>query len=348
MDFGGGDEIRFERIGRAGVVTLTRPASLNALTHRMVKALAAALRDWHGDPDVALVAIKGEGRAFCAGGDIVAVHTSEHGAPEIVDFFADEYRLNAMIKAFPKPYVALIDGIVMGGGVGVSFHGTHRVMTENAQFAMPEVGIGFFPDVGGSYLLPRLTGSFGVYLGLTGSRIGHGDALWAGLATHAVKADDLPEILEGLCAGGEADPVLSAFATRPDRGTHDAAIAAIQRHFSRADLKSALISLANDSGIDQFARRTLETIRKRSPTSVEVAFKELSAGAMLSMRECMRMEFRILNRMLLGHDFYEGIRAAIIDKGDTPRWRPATLEDVDPADIEHYFAPLGDAELTLW
>ncbi len=348
MDFDGGDEIRFERIGKAGVITLTRPASLNALTHRMILAIAAALRAWHGDPEVALVVIKGEGRAFCAGGDLMAVHRAQGPAPELVAFFADEYRLNAMIKAFPKPYVALIDGIVMGGGVGVSFHGSHRVLTEKAQFAMPEVGIGFFPDVGASHLLPRLTGSFGVYLGLTGTRIRSGDAIWCGLATHAVDSSHLDELLEALCASGDPDPVLSSFAASPARETHDAAIHAIQRHFSKANLASVLVSLDNDAGIDQFARRVADAIRARSPTSVEVAFKEISAGAMLSMRKCMRMEFRILNRMLAGHDFYEGIRTAIIDKGDTPRWKPATLGEIDPAEIDRYFAPLGDQELSLW
>jgi enoyl-CoA hydratase len=347
MDFGGGDEIRFERIGRAGVVTLARPAALNALTHGMVSALAAALEAWRADDGVALAIIKGEGRAFSAGGDIMHIYEAGRAGRPPIDFFADEYRLNATIAAWPKPYVALVDGIVMGGGVGVSFHGSHRVLTENAQFAMPEVGIGFFPDVGASHLLPRLVGSFGVYLGLTGNRIGYGDALWSGLATHAVKAADLPEILEALCESGDPDPVLSGFATGAARETHDAAIHAIQRHFSRADLRSVLLSLIGDSEVDAFSERTLQTIRKRSPTSLEVAFRSISAGAMLGMKDCMRMEFRILNRMLIGHDFYEGIRAAIIDKGDRPRWDPPTLDAIDASAIEAYFAPLGDKELPL-
>lgn len=186
MDFGGGDEIRFERAGRAGLVTLNRPKALNAVNHAMVRALAKALDAWEADPGVALVVIKGEGRAFSAGGDLLDIYQAGREGKPRVDFFADEYRLNARIRRFAKPFVALIDGIVMGGGVGVSFHGSHRVVTENAQFAMPEVGIGFFPDVGGSYLLPRLKGSFGMYLALTGNRIRHGDLLWCGLATHAV------------------------------------------------------------------------------------------------------------------------------------------------------------------
>ncbi len=204
VDFGGGDEVRFERMGAAGVITMTRPNALNALTHHMVKAISRALHHWHHDKAVAAVVIKGEGRAFSAGGDLMAIYNGRDDPP--VDFFADEYRLNAQIEAYPKPYVALIDGIVMGGGVGVSFHGSHRVVTENAQFAMPEVGIGFFPDVGASHLLPDLADNYGMYLGLTGARVKWGDALFSGLATHAVKAENLGALAGEHChdrrAGG--------------------------------------------------------------------------------------------------------------------------------------------------
>src|SRR5262245_4450692 len=162
MDFGGGDDIRFERMGFAGVVTLNRPQALNALTHGMIKALAKALVEWEADPAVKVVVVKAEGRAFCAGGDLMHVYRSRGTGQPPIEFFADEYRLNAAIARFPKPYVSLIDGIVMGGGVGISFHGSHRVMTENSVFAMPEVGVGFFPDVGGSHILPDLADNFGM------------------------------------------------------------------------------------------------------------------------------------------------------------------------------------------
>lgn len=347
MDFGGGDEIRFERIGKAGVVTLTRPKALNALTHRMVKALASALDAWEADPAVALVVVKGEGRAFCAGGDILAVYEAGRVGRASPDFFADEYRLNARIRRFAKPYVALIDGIVMGGGVGISCHGSHRVMTENALFAMPEVGIGFFPDVGGSYILPRLKGSFGMYLALTGNRIRYGDALSAGLATHAVPAAALEELLAELCGTDEVDGVLRRHCMTPEREADEATLHAIQRHFSQADLEAVVTSLRNARPGDSFAATTLETMLKRSPTSLNVAFLQITAGAMLDMDECMRMEFRILNRMLTGHDFYEGIRATLVDKGTKPEWKPATLEAIDRADIDAYFAPLPDGELEL-
>ena len=347
MDFGGGDEIRFERVGRAGVVTLTRPQALNAVTHTMVKALARALDAWEHDPEVACVLIRGEGRAFSAGGDILHIYEAGRAGHPPVDFFADEYRLNARISRLGKPYVALIDGIVMGGGVGVSFHGSHRVLTENAQFAMPEVGIGFFPDVGASHLLPALSGGFGMYLALTGSRIGQGDAVTCGLGTHAIKAADQNRFVETVCASGDPQDALRNLVTSAPRETGPAKLAAISSHFSLPSLGDIVASLQRSAPDDDFAAQTLSALGSRSPTSLHVAYREIEAGAGLSMDECMRMEFRILNRMLAGHDFYEGIRAAIIDKDKRPRWRPADLDGVDPAAIDAYFAPLGALELEL-
>jgi enoyl-CoA hydratase/carnithine racemase len=347
MDFGGGDEIRFERIGRAGVVTLTRPQALNAITHRMVTALTRALHAWEHDAEVALVLVKAEGRAFSAGGDIVQVyHAGRAGAPP-ADFFADEYRMNALIEGYRKPYVALIDGIVMGGGVGISCHGSHRVMTENAQFAMPEVGIGFFPDVGASHLLPDLGGCFGFYLALTGNRIRYGDALWSGLATHTIKAADQAGLIERLTEVGDPEQVLRGFFTPARRETERPVLEAIARHFSQPSLKAIVESLERAAPEDEFAAATLATIRKRSPTSLAVTFRELRAGQTLTMAECVRMEFRILCRMLTGHDFYEGIRAALIDKDGRPTWHPPSLEAVRGAEVDAYFAPLGDRELAL-
>jgi enoyl-CoA hydratase len=348
MDFGGGQEIRFERRGRAGIVTMTRPKALNAVTHVMVQALSRALDAWGRDDSVDLVVIMGEGRAFCAGGDILKVYEAGKAGTPLYAFFADEYRLNAAIAGFRKPYVALVDGIVMGGGVGVSVHGSHRVFTENALFAMPEVGIGFFPDVGGSYFLPRLKGSFGVYLALTGNRIRRGDALWSGIATHAARSADLPALLDELCETGDADAACARFAVEAPRETSDAAATTIGRHFSLERMEDILASLGQAADqSDETAREALATIRTRSPTSLFVTLRQILDGGMLDIGECMRMEFRILNRMLTGHDFYEGIRAVLIDKGARPAWRPARIEDVDPAGIEAYFAPLADGELDV-
>lgn len=347
MDFGGGDEIRFEIEGCAGVVTLNRPKALNAVTHTMVRALAEALKAWHDDDRVRLVVIRGEGRAFSAGGDILQVYEAGKAGKLPVEFFADEYRLNALIARFSKPYVALVDGIVMGGGFGVSFHGSHRVLTENAVFAMPEVGIGFFPDVGGSHILPRLADSFGMYLGLTGNRIRYGDALACGLATHTIKAAEQAEFFNALVKTGEPDQVLARFHVRAVAETDAATLASIHRHFSAGSLDDILASLKQAAASDEFAAKTLKTILSRSPTSLKVAWRQIRAGAQLSMDDCMRMEFRILNRMLAGRDFYEGIRAAIVDKGSTPVWQPASLEAVSEEAVEAYFVPLGTRELIL-
>ncbi|WP_315920726.1 enoyl-CoA hydratase/isomerase family protein [Mesorhizobium sp. SP-1A] len=347
MDFGGGDEIRFERVGKAGIVTLTRPQALNAVTHRMVGALARALDAWEADPETAVVLIRGEGRAFSAGGDIQHIYEAGRAGRPPVDFFADEYRLNARIARFAKPYLALIDGIVMGGGVGVSFHGSHRVMTENGRFAMPEVGIGFFPDVGASHILPALGDSFGMYLGLTGERIGSGDAVACGLATHAIAAADQAAFTDRLAATGNPDEALRPFSQAVPRETGAPVLAAIAWHFGRDTLDGVIESLEHAARDEAFAARTLATMRLRSPTSLHVAFRQITAGRGLAMDDCMRMEFRILNRMLAGHDFYEGIRAAIIDKDRKPAWRPARLDAVAKADIDAYFAPLGEKELVL-
>lgn len=347
MDFGGGDQIRFERLGQAGLVTLTRPRALNALTHRMVGALSAALDAWAEDPAVSVVVIRGEGKAFSAGGDILDVYEARKSGIPSAAFFADEYRLNARIARYRKPYVALIDGIVMGGGVGVSVHGSHRVMTERAQFAMPEVGIGFFPDVGGSKLLAELPGSFGMYLGLTGRRIGHGDALWSGLATHTVQSDALDGLLDGIARTGDPDAELRNVSRPAARRTDESSLHAIAKHFSLGTLDDVVASLDRAAGSDEFAAGALADMRSKSPTSLNVTFKAISAGLTLEIEECMRMEFRILNRMLAGQDFYEGIRAVLVDRGSTPRWRPDRLEDVDQAAVEAYFAPLPGGDLAL-
>jgi len=339
------DEILFEKRGHAVVVTLNRPKALNAITHAMVKALAERLPLWEADDSVKVVILKGEGRAFSAGGDIMDIYRAGKEGRAPVQFFADEYRLNAAIRRFPKPFVSLIDGIVMGGGVGVSFHGSHRVLGEKAQFAMPEVGIGFFPDVGGSFLLSRVPGGYGLYLALTGGRIGHGDALHAGLATHAVKTEDLAAIEAEIAETGDPDAVLRKYCFVPDRTLDEGSAVSMGVHFTLGSLNDVIESLRQASGHDEFAAETLRTISKRSPTSLHVAFRQVEYGGALTMEECMKMEFRILNRMLAGHDFYEGIRAALIDKGDVPRWQPATLAEIDESAIDAYFAPLPEAEL---
>lgn len=340
-------EVLFERHGKAGIITLSRPSSLNALNHDMIRAISQTLADWEKDDAVRSVVIKGNGRAFCAGGDIVAVYEAGRAGERPTSFFWDEYRLNAAIARFPKPYVAFIDGIVMGGGVGVSLHGSHRVLTEKTLLAMPEVGIGFYPDVGGSYLLSRLPHHYGMYLGLTGNRIGRDEAMQAGLGTHSVGSDDLDAVIDQLVETGDPDPSLTRH-VQSDEIEQDAKLADIDRHFSLGTLDACIESLKEASGRgDDFARETLETIDKRSPTSLYVTFEQIRRGASLSMDDCMRMEYRITNRMLEGHDFYEGIRAVLVDKTHSPAWKPGSREEIDPATIESYFASLGEEELKL-
>ncbi len=341
IDFGGGDDIVFERKGKAGLVRLTRASALNALTHGMILALDRALQAWADDPEVACVVVEGEGRAFCAGGDVVAAYRAKQEGGAAYDFFRDEYRLNARIGRFPKPYVSLLNGIVMGGGAGISVHGSHRIVTENTLFAMPETGIGFFPDVGGSAFLPRLHDNFGYYLALTGNRVRWGDCLQSGVATHAVAADDLDDLRDDLVANADLDAAL-ARCQYPDFETAPETRATIRDCFGEATLAGCMAALEKAGAAD-----ILGVMATRSPTSLTVTFRQLADGAKLSLDDCMRMEFRITSRMLEGHDFYEGVRAALIDKDGAPVWRPAALDAVRPEAVNAYFATLGDGELSF-
>lgn len=348
VDFGGGDEIRFEHVGRAGIVTLTRTRSLNALSHDMVKALDRALIAWSKDDAVSLVVLRGEGRAFCAGGDILDVYHRGKAGEMPTEFFADEYIMNARIASYPKPYISLIDGIVMGGGVGISFHGSHRIIGANTLFAMPEVGIGFFPDVGGSHLLPHVRGSFGLYLALTGDRIRAGDVMAADLGTHFVTSEDQIELLEEISRTGNVDAALARLVSAaPQAEISDADHELIERCFSAPSIAAIFAALEREAAGSELAARILETMRKRSPTSLLVTLRQIREGAALDMEACMRMEYRILHRMLRGNDFYEGVRSVLVDKGSAPDWKPARLEDVSAQGIDDYFAPLGDRELVL-
>ncbi len=340
-------EILFENRGAVGLITLNRPKALNALTHGMVVAMHAQLKDWADDDTVWCVVIQGAGeRAFCAGGDIRALYESgKAGTRYIFDFYRDEYLLNAYIKHYPKPYMALMSGIVMGGGVGVSVHGSHRIADETTLFAMPETGIGLFPDVGGSYFLPRSAGEFGLYLALTGARLKTADAIHAGVATHYVYADNRAEFLRALVSGQKIDVLLAEFAEEPGPAPLVAPHFAIDRHFAQGSIEAILASL--DADHTDWAADTANTIRAKSPTATKLAFRQIREGTKLDFDDCMRMEFRMVNRVIAGHDFYEGVRATIIDKDGAPKWQPATLADVRDADIDAYFAPLGERELPL-
>jgi len=348
------DDILFERRGAAGIVTLNRPKALNAVTHAMVLALRAQLDLWANDDAVTRIVVTAAGdRAFSAGGDIRALYdlgkAGQHD--DALQFWRDEYPLNAAIKNYRKPYVALIDGIVMGGGVGVSVHGSHRVAGDRFSFAMPEVGIGFFPDVGATWFLPRMPGELGTYCALTGERFGIGDAVGSGIATHRAPSARFAALLEGLSGTVSVDAVLAAFSEPAEQGPIKQRKATIDRVFAGDMVENILAALdregASGSGDAEWARKTSATMRAKSPLSLKLALAQVRRGKTWDFETCMRMEFRIVSRVIHGHDFYEGVRAVIVDKDNRPRWQPATLADVGEADVERHFAPLRDAELVL-
>jgi len=340
-------DVLTEVVGRAGVITLNRPRALNALTHDMVRAIAAALDAWRDDRRVGHVVIRQTGeRAFCAGGDIRLIAEDIKAARfEAIDgFYRDEYRLNRTIKRYPKPYVALIDGIVMGGGVGVSVHGAWRVATERLVFAMPEVGIGFFPDVGATFFLPRLPGKIGLYLALTGARLQTADAVFAGLATHHVPSADLEALFEALTVAVDVRATIELF----DKPAGKAPLAerrpALDRLLNGATLAEVLrrIRKAGEDDKDATALELAAVLATRSPTSVALAFEQIRRGAKLDFEECMRLEYRIVSRIVRGHDFVEGVRAVIVDKDNAPRWTPPTFEDLDGSEVALHLAPLAE------
>lgn len=334
-------EILFDRRGAAGIVTLNRPKALNALTHDMVRKLAEKLDAWKDDGAVSRVIIRANGeRAFCAGGDLREV-TTRGKEEEALVFFRDEYLLNAAIKRYPKPYVALINGIVMGGGVGVSIHGSHRVAGEGFQFAMPEVGIGFFPDVGGTWMLPRLKGKIGTFCALSGERLKAADAVPAKVCTHSISSARFPDLLEGLCGSGSVDAILAAFQEPVAGGELTKRQEMIDRLFAAERIEDILAGLDREgAGGDAWASKAAAAMRTKSPTSLRIALEQMKRGAKWTFEECMQAEFRIVSRVLYEDDFYEGVRAVIVDKDNKPRWNPASLADVKLDAIENYFSPL--------
>ncbi|CAM5769097.1 enoyl-CoA hydratase/isomerase family protein [Bosea minatitlanensis] len=337
--------------GAAGVVILNRPKALNALSLGMVRELARALDAWENDPQVTrVVVLSTSEKAFCAGGDIRWLHdcgkAGRHDA--MLAFWGEEYILNHRIKTYPKPYVALVDGIVMGGGVGISLHGSHRIAGDRYLFAMPEVGIGFFPDVGATHALPRLPGAFGSFLALTGERIGAADALSVGLATHAVPSDRMAELADALTGRSALDDILAGFTIARPPGPLQAEAATIAEAFAASSPLAVVERLgALAAKGSAFAGKLVQTLATKSPTSIAIAHEQMRRGRELDFAEAMRTEFRIVSRIAHGHDFYEGVRAVVIDKDQAPRWQPDRLEAVEPAAIAAYFAPLGASELKL-
>lgn len=346
-------EILFEERGVLGIITLNRPKALNSLSTDMCAQMDKALIKWAEDDGIKAVVIQGAGeKAFCAGGD---VKTLAENSPEdhhlATEFFATEYVMNSRIYHFPKPYIALLDGITMGGGVGVSVHGSHRIITEKTLFAMPESAIGLIPDVGGSYFMPRLPGKLGMYLGLTGARLRGADILYAGIGTAYVPSDKLDALIAALAEAEindatDVDRILADFATDPGEAPLDEFRDLIDAAFGEEAVEDILDHL--DAIDHEWAHKTLATLKKMSPVSLKVIVEQILRGGGLDFNEAMKMEYRIVSHIVsYQSDFYEGVRAVLIDKDQNPTWNPATVDAVTVDMVEAHFAPLGDKELVL-
>ncbi|WP_328321244.1 enoyl-CoA hydratase/isomerase family protein [Streptomyces sp. NBC_00388] len=341
------DCVRAWTEGRTGRLTLDRPKALNALNRAMVNRIDAALTDWEHDPAVESVVLTGAGdRGLCAGGDIRMIYEDVRaGGTASEGFWRDEYRLNARIARYPKPYIALMDGIVMGGGVGVSAHGGVRVVTERSRVAMPETAIGFVPDVGGTHLLGRAPGELGLHLALTGTAVGAADALLCGLADHFVPSDRLPGLVADLARQPVADALRAHTAQAP------AGVLAAQRewidHCYAARTAEEIIERLSAVGVPD-AKETAGTLLSRSPTAVKVTLAAVRRARELgTLERVLEQEFRVSCAALTSPDFTEGIRAQVIDKDRNPRWSPAELAGVTGERVAGFFAPLGAAELSL-
>ncbi|OAN50839.1 enoyl-CoA hydratase [Paramagnetospirillum marisnigri] len=341
--------------GGVGRIILNRPKVLNALSLAQYHDLTRILVAWEEDDSVRLVVLEGAGeRAFCAGGDIRAVWDAQKRGDHAFnhDIFRTEYRLNRRIHRFPKPYVSLLDGICMGGGAGLSVNGGWRVATERTQFAMPETGIGFFPDVGATHFLNRCPGRLGLYLGLTGARLGPADCVWAGIATHFVPVERLEALREALAlasraadVAAEVEATLARFHVDPGPGPMALRRDLVEHCFGGDSLDGIIDALRADKS--EWAWDSLEALTGRSPTSLTVTFRQLTEGRGMAFDKAIAREYRLACRFLAGRDLYEGIRAQVVDKDRSPRWSPANLSEVDDLAVEAYFSPLVGDELPL-
>lgn len=345
-------EVLFElNSKKVGLITMNRPKALNSLNLNMARMMYQQMSKWKQENAVKMVVVEGAGnKAYCAGGDIVSI-TKEKGSQYQKDFFKEEYILDHLTSSMGVPYVALIDGIVMGGGVGLSVHGDIRIATEKTLFAMPETGIGLFPDVGGSHFLPRLKGELGMYLALTGYRLKGYDNVMAGIATHACPSEKMPQLKEDLLAisdMSELEDILQSYNKLFPKQPFSLAerIPDINRAFSKSSVEEILSELSSIGG--DWCNKQIETLRKMSPASVKVTFRQLREGAKKkSLAECLEMEYRIARMCCEDNDFYEGVRALLVDKDQNPKWKPQTLEDVSDEFVQKYFDPLKNPQEEL-
>ena len=342
-------EVVFERRGRLGVITLNRPKAVNALTVGMVGQLLEQLTAWADDDGVATVLVQGAGdRGLCAGGDIVAIYRDMlAGGEQTAQFWATEYRVNSLIARYPKPYVALMDGLVLGGGVGISAHGSVRVVTERTRTGMPETTIGFAPDVGGTFLLSRAPGETGTHAALTGAHLNGADALYLGLASHFVPSEKLPALVAAL-EHETAEAAVGRYSTEAPPSALQGQREWIDACYSADDAGDIVRRLRGyEGGGSDEAAQAADAIEAKSPTSVKVTLAALRRAKGHTLDEALAQEYRTGLRFLEAPDFREGIRAQVVDKDRNPRWNPATLADVAPEQVERFFEPLGSRELDL-
>ncbi|PHS20989.1 MAG: enoyl-CoA hydratase [Robiginitomaculum sp.] len=334
--------------GHIGRLTLNRPKALNALDLPMIRIMTRALLEWREDAAIAGVVVDAVGeKAFCAGGDILALTGArKNDASTPRDFYAEEYRLNTLIKEYPKPYVAMIDGIVMGGGVGISVHGTRRICGDRTLFAMPETGIGFYPDVGGSYFLPRLEGRLGTWLALTGARLKAADAFAFGIATDYAPSDQHGEILARLVEdtriSEEVVEIIDSLTGVPGPGTVLQYRAQIDKAFG-ADTVKGILNRLQDDGSD-WAQKQIKTLNAKSPTALKVTLRQMHEGENMDFRTCMGMELGLSLKFVAGHDFTEGVRALLVDRDNAPQWQPDRLTGVSDDMVAGYFVPLDETD----
>lgn len=342
------------REGSAGIIRLNRPKAINAMTYEMSLGIDAALDRFESDPAIAVVVLEGAGeRGLCAGGDIRGLYESSRAGGDLGKmFWRQEYVMNARIAKYPKPYVAFMDGLVMGGGVGLSAHARHRVVTEKTKLAMPEVGLGFFPDVGGTWLLSRSPGEIGTYFGLTGQTMNGPDAIFARFADAVVPSSRLPALREALTAvrsgvtSKEVDTLISGFSTGETAGPVAAMQPAIDRWFAQERMEDIFAGLKRDGS--ELAQSTLRALNGKSPRGMVVSLKLLRLGRnSASLEECLVREYRAALEVFRSDDFREGVRAAVIDKDRNPRWTPPRVEDVTPEMLAPYFAGIGADELVF-
>jgi enoyl-CoA hydratase len=350
MDHASSEDIVTEVKGRAGLVTLTRSKAFNAVTWEMIGVLERFYHQCAKNPHIYGIVLEAKGKAFSAGGDLRALRDwAQSGAPEASRFYADEYQHNWTLECFKKRHVALINGIVMGGGVGISIYGTHRVAGESMIFAMPETGIGFFPDIGAGWFLPRMPGYIGMFLGLTGHRCATADAYYAGIATHCVPAALFGTVKEAVIEGEPIDTVLDSLHEDPGTGWLERHREPIDRIFSAPTLSALFERLsAEQAPWRDWVQETLGILKQKSPLALKVTFEQLKRGkSYKTLKEALIVEYRLAMRMLHEPDFLEGIRAAIVDKDQSPRWQPKALSEVSEAAVQSFFQPLPDGDLSL-